>query len=212
NVLPDDDKIIKQLKEIGILNTKGKEHFYGCATFPLFDMDGNPLGMYGRRIDGMTKGADHLYLPGGREGVFNRQAVKHHKDIILTESILDSLTLINFGLKNTIPCYGTNGLTESHIKLFSQNKVEIVYICFDADEAGRTASKIIQQTLEKNHQKPHCVALPEGQDINDFFLLTAHPKQEFEALIAMANPAVKKENRPKVTKTDYGFIMTLDDR
>jgi hypothetical protein len=60
NVLPDDDKIIKQLKEIGILNTKGKEHFYGCATFPLFG------------IDGMTKGADHLYLPGDREGLFNR--------------------------------------------------------------------------------------------------------------------------------------------
>ncbi|MCP3872694.1 MAG: toprim domain-containing protein [Desulfobacteraceae bacterium] len=214
NVLPEDKKIIKQLKEIGILSTKGKEHFYGCVTFPLYDMDGNPLGMYGRKIGSMTKGANHLYLPRGREGIFNRQAVKHHKDIILTESIIDSLTLINWGIKNTIPCYGTNGLTESHIKLLSQNKVETVYICFDADDAGKKAAEKIQKTLESTHSKPYCVGLPKGQDINDFFLLTANPKQEFETLIALADPekTVKKEKTLRVIKMDFGFTVTLDNR
>jgi DNA primase len=72
NVLPDDKKIIKQLKEIGILNNKAHEHFYGCVTFPLYDTNGIPKGIYGRRIDDMAKGADHLYLPGDRQGVFNR--------------------------------------------------------------------------------------------------------------------------------------------
>ncbi|MCP4720999.1 MAG: toprim domain-containing protein [Desulfobacteraceae bacterium] len=216
NVLPEDKKIIKQLKEIGILNTKGREHFYGCATFPLFDIDGNPLGMYGRRIDGMTKGSDHLYLPRGREGLFNRQAVKHHRNIILTESILDSLTLINHGIKNTIPCYGTNGLGESHINLLHLDKVETVYICFDADKAGQAALPSVKERLNNAHITPYSVTLPKGLDVNDFFLLTAHPKQEFETLVALSDPAkaVKniKQNRPKVTKTDYGFIMILDDR
>ncbi len=217
NVLPDDDTITKQLKEIGVLNAKGKEHFYGCATFPLYDIDGNPLGMYGRRIDGMAKGADHLYLPGGREGLFNRQAAKTHKEIILTESVLDSLTLINHGIKNTIPCYGTNGLTASHINLLSQNKVETVYICFDGDKAGQAALPVVKERLGNIGIITHSVTLPYGQDINDFFLLTAerftaNPKENFTALVAMANPAVKKENKPNIRKTDYGFTMTMADR
>ncbi|CAB1064813.1 hypothetical protein D1BOALGB6SA_9610, partial [Olavius sp. associated proteobacterium Delta 1] len=95
------------------------EHFYGYVTFPLYDLDGNPAGIYGRRLDEMVTGnvADHLYLPGARHGLFNRQAAKAHKEIILTESIIDSLTLINAGIKNTIACYGTNGFTEDHHRL-----------------------------------------------------------------------------------------------
>jgi DNA primase len=28
------EAVKRQFKEIGILNTNGKEHFYGCAVFP----------------------------------------------------------------------------------------------------------------------------------------------------------------------------------
>lgn len=212
NVLPDDAKITGQLKEIGILNANGREHFYGCATFPLYDPDGNPAGMYGRRIDGMAKGADHLYLPGSREGLFNRQAAKAHKEIILTESVLDSLTLINFGLKNTIPCYGTNGLNESHIRLLQQNETEAVYICFDGDETGQAAMPVAGERLSSAGITTYPVTLPFGRDINDFFLLTANPKESFTALVAMANPAVKKENPSKIRKTDFGFTMAVAGR
>ncbi len=212
NVLPNDGKITRQLKETGILNAGGKEHFYGCAVFPLFDLDGNPAGMYGRRIDGMAKGAAHLYLPGSRTGLFNRQAAKAHKEIILTESVLDSLALINHGFKNTIPCYGTNGLTPSHITLLQQNRVETVYICFDADEAGRTAVPVVRERLNKAGITTYPIALPFGRDANDFFLLIANPKQGFKALVAMANPSVKKENTPEICKTDFGFTMTVAQR
>ena len=47
NVLPEDGDIISGLKEIGVLNDSGGEFFYGCATFPLFDANGNPAGIYG---------------------------------------------------------------------------------------------------------------------------------------------------------------------
>ncbi|MCP4551340.1 MAG: toprim domain-containing protein, partial [Bacteroidetes bacterium] len=220
NVLPEDKKIIKQLKEIGILNNKAHEHFYGCVIFPLYDTHGIPKGIYGRRIDDMAKGADHLYLPGDRQGIFNRQAVNSHKKIILTESIIDSLTLINAGIKDTIPCYGTNGLTSSHINLLS--KVEDVYICFDADEAGDSALSMVQERLNNASIKTYPISLPEGQDINDFFLLTANAKEKFESLIALVDPDVHKavkiknrdqdHNQNKVIKTDYGFIMNIEDR
>jgi len=76
NALPGEGDIYDQLKQLGVLSDKGHEHFYGYVTFPLYDLDGNPAGLYGRRLDEMVTGSvsDHLYLPGARHGLFNRQA------------------------------------------------------------------------------------------------------------------------------------------
>ena len=199
NTLPGDGDIFEQLKQIGVLTGKGNEHFYGYMTFPLYDHNGNPAGIYGRRIDDLISGnvPDHLYLPGKRHGLFNRQAAKAHKEIILTESIIDSLTLINAGIRNTIPCFGINGLTHNHLTLFKQSGVETVYICLDADEPGTKAVREISKTLQTQGIQTFTVNLPDTQDINDFFLLTANPTDRFKELLNQANPdaypAVKEE-------------------
>ncbi len=193
NVLPSDGETVTQLKELGILNAQGKEHFYGCITFPLYDAAGQPAGIYGRRV--MGSGADHLYLPGPRRGIFNRQAVKINKKntkdakdirtpIILTESVLDSLTLIQNDIFNTIPCYGTNGLTDDHITLFRQHTPEQIYICFDNDDSGNRGRKAVTARLEKQGFGVTPVTLPEQNDINEFFLLTADAKEQFISLLA----------------------------
>ncbi len=216
NVLPNDGDIKKQLKELGILNKRGKEHFYGCVTFPLYDLDGNPSGIYGRRIKDKAGSAPHLYLLGERHGLFNVRAVKVHKEIILTESIIDAVTLINAGIKNVIPCYGVNGLISDHITLLKQYETEIVYICFDADEPGKSAAKTVSEKLKAEGITTYIVSLPDGQDLNDFFLLTANPADDFKELLNQSNPhakkAAKEENKKQVTKTDYGFIMSVDSR
>jgi DNA primase catalytic core len=217
NTLPGEGDIFEQLKQIGVLTEKGNEHFYGYVTFPLYDLNGNPAGIYGRRLDDMVTGnlPDHLYLPGERHGLFNRQAAKSHDEIILTESIIDSLTLINAGIKNTIPCYGTNGLTPDHVRLLKQSGVKTVYICFDADESGRMATESVSARLQAENIRTWPVVLAHGQDINDFFLLTAKAPERFNELLHQANPdacqAVKKE-KEKVVKTDYGFTMTAEGR
>jgi len=227
NALPGEGDIYDQLKQIGVLSEKGHEHFYGYVTFPLYDLDGNPAGIYGRRLDEMVTGSvpDHLYLPGARHGLFNRQAAKAHKEIILAESIIDSLTLINAGIKNTIACYGTNGFTEDHHRLFNRYAVETVSICFDADETGKEASESVSARLQAEGLQTHIINLPEGRDINDFFLLTADACDRFKELSKVpqqaelphahsdADPAVKKENKAlQVTSTDYGFVMAVDGR
>ena len=218
NTLPGEGDIFEQLKRIGVLTGKGNEHFYGYVTFPLYDINGNVNGIYGRRIDDMISGnvPDHLYLPGERHGLFNRQAAKAHKEIILTESVIDSLTLINAGIRNTIPCFGTNGFTENHLSLLKQYGVETVYICLDADEPGTKAAKEISKTLQTRGIQVYTVNLPDTQDINDFFLLTANPTDRFKELLNQANPgaypAVKEENRERVVKTEYGFTMTIKGR
>jgi DNA primase len=113
NILPDDPEVIKTLKNLGILNVKGNETFYNCVVFPIFDKDGGIVNLYGRNID-PESGVSHLYLAGSRTGIINRQAVKRSSTILLTESVIDALTLYDQGFTNVIPCYGVNGLTEDH--------------------------------------------------------------------------------------------------
>ena len=102
SILPEDEEVIKALKKIGILNAEGKETFYKCVVFPLFNMNGAMVNLYGRNIE-EDNGVTHLYLPGPLCGLVNRQATKRSQTIILTESIIDALTLYDQGFKNVIP-------------------------------------------------------------------------------------------------------------
>jgi DNA primase len=160
------------------------------------------------------KGAAHLYLPGARRGLFNRQAANVHDEIILTESIIDSLTLISAGIKNTIPCYGTGGLTEEHPAWLKQCGVDTVHICFDADEPGRKAAENTAPRLASQGFKTHLIDLPEGKDINEFFLLTAEPAVAFKALVHPQAP-LSGQTAPdtvRVMPIEGGFVMHAQTR
>jgi DNA primase catalytic core len=205
NVLPDEGEIRQQLQEIGILSDKGREHFYGCVTFPLYNLAGNPAGIYGRRI--MGQGADHLYLPGPRRGIFNRQAAIRDKEIILTEAVIDAVTLMTAGIGNTIPCYGVNGLTDDHLSLFKQQDIQNIRICFDNDEAGRRGREAVAARLREEGFAIEWLNLPEGQDINSFFhpqgadrgILTANAGEQFAALLA---PVVNQPEQQAIKDLD----------
>jgi DNA primase len=137
--LPEDEETIKALKRIGTLNPKGHEIFYNCVVFPLYDSKGSIVNLYGRHVDqdndppslksyGGT-GVSHLYLPGPRTGLVKPaySAVKRSQTIILTESIIDALTLYDQGFKNVVPVYGVNGLIDDHLSLFDR-RVKEVYL------------------------------------------------------------------------------------
>ena len=217
NVLPAEGEVKSQLKQLGILNERGKEHFYNCATFPLYDADGNPAGIYGRRIDEAAHpgSARHLYLTGERCGLFNRQAARAHKQIILTESVIDSLTLINAGIHNTIPTYGINGFTDDHLQWLKTCGVETVHVCFDADQAGRQAAEKTAVRLESEGFTAHRIDLGQVKDINDFFLLTADAAAAFKKLVGAADPKAARAAKEKTDRyhvTDYGFTAEVCGR
>ena len=108
------EKQKEELKASGILNKKGSEHFAGCITVPLFNEAGRVVSFYGRVIDNKRK-VKHLYSPGMHKGLVNRKAAGvYREEIILTESVLDALSLIQIGCENVIPCYGVNGFTDEH--------------------------------------------------------------------------------------------------
>ncbi|HXE10638.1 MAG TPA: hypothetical protein VN633_00860 [Bryobacteraceae bacterium] len=82
------------MQQLGILRESGHEHFNGSIVIPVFDLAGNVLEMYGRKITAnLREGTPlHLYLPGAHRGVWNEGALVASKEIILCESLIDALT------------------------------------------------------------------------------------------------------------------------
>jgi len=225
NTIPDEGDIREALKELGILNERGHEMFYGSAVFPIFDENKDAVGIYGRRItDGETA---HFYLPGPRRGVFNYQAAKRSKSIILTESIIDALTLYNAGFKDVLPCYGVHGFTRDQLDLITRSQVKEVYICFDKDDAGKEGAEKIAAQLKEKNIEPYIVQLPaiplptaeDKVDINTFFLLTADASAIFEKLFRESNhrasirsDEIVKHEQKAYEKTDSGLVVQYGDR
>jgi DNA primase len=217
DILPDDEEAIATLKKIGILNAKGHETFYHCIVFPLFDNNGGIVNLYGRNIseDSGNHQTTHLYLPGARSGIINRQAVKRSQTIILTESVIDALTLYAQGFKNVIPIYGVNGLLDEHLSLFNR-RIKEAYIIFDADEAGVKGAEALALRLKEKEIVPYIVNLP-VKDVNVFF--KRHTPEELEALLKKANPQaleqsdkISKREQSLYQETEHGFVVGYGDR
>ena len=220
-ILPEDEDIRLSLKKIGILTNTGRELFLNCVVFPLYDSNGAVISLYGRNIEESAE-VHHLYLPGKRTGLVNRQAAIHSDTLILTESIIDALTLYDQGFKNVMPIYGVNGLTEDHLFSFSR-QINEIYLAFDADEAGRKAAETVSMQLKDldpaqrgKEIAPYIVSLP-VKDINIYF--KRHTPEEFEYLLRQANPkaveqsdGIMKRKQTLYRENDHGFTVGYGDR
>ena len=165
-----------RLKELGILRNQkpGHEHFNGSLVIPVFNLDGEVVEMYGRKMTPnlRTGTADHTYLPGPHRGVWNEEALIASKDIILCEALIDALTFWVAGYRNVTASYGVNGFTADHRAAFERHGTERVYIAYDRDEAGdKAAAKLTEQLMEMGIE---CfrVQFPKGQDANEYARMT----------------------------------------
>lgn len=215
DILPDDFKIKESLKDIGILNQNYNETYYNCITIPIFDDNGQAVGLYGRRITDYEP--KHLYLKGEHRGVFNCKAAKVYSSIIITEAIIDALSLYKHGFKNVVSSYGT-GFTDIHINFLRQNKVKEVFLCFDNDPSGEKASQRAAKILSSYGIETKRLHLPEQiKDINQYFNYQPDidfkgTKETFAYLLdkavkigySLANP--KQQSQVKEKENDFSFL------
>jgi DNA primase catalytic core len=166
-----------RLKSLGLLTETGRELFRGSLTFPILDEAGCSTGLYARSIDERSK-LKHLYLPGRHHGVFNRGASKAFGEIILTEGIIDALSLIQVGLENVQACYGAGGFTDEHLEVLKTDRVKTVIVAFDNDSPGRKASEELAARLASEGFSVKRI-FPQAKDWNE------------DLLAGMKAPAVK---------------------
>jgi DNA primase catalytic core len=180
------EKQRQSLTEAGILNDKGFEHFKNCLIFPILDdtgaPDGQTVSFYGRDIDDNSN-FKHRYLKGKHRGVFNRKASKVYDEIVLTESIIDALSLIETGLENVQAIYGTNGFTDEHLEILKADRVKTVILALDNDEAGEKATETLKERLINEGFKVKLLSAYGGKDWNEALVNGTLKKDDLTELI-----------------------------
>jgi hypothetical protein len=106
-------------------------------------------------------------------------------------------------------------LIDDHLALFHR-RIKEVYLCFDADEAGKQGAEAVALRLKEKEIASHIVTLP-IKDVNLFF--KRHTPEEFEALLKQANPRsleqsekVSKRTQSLFQETEHGFLVGFGER
>ena len=185
-----------KLKALGILTEGGRELFTGSLTFPIMDEAGHSVGLYARRIEEKSK-LRHLYLPGRHHGVFNRKASQAFDEIILTECIIDALSLIALGLENVQACYGVHGFTDEHLQILKADRVKTAIVAFDNDEPGRKASEELADRLAAEGFSVKRI-FPDAKDWNE------------DLLAGVEAPAIKANTAQAALIAPVGRTEQLD--
>lgn len=206
SIVPPKSEMEESLRNAGIFDTDGKETFEGCVTFPWFNENGDCLGVWGLSIEG----GEGKYIPGPRVGVWNWQAMKRSRHVLLTSSILDALFLYQAGYKEVVPVWGPQGLTDDHKRAFQRYGVKEAVITFEAGPG-------LVQALGEEEVTARVVAVPGS--IPDFFRKKPDAAKAFEALLTAANPgtpiaseALRKAKESGYERTETGFVVEYGER
>jgi len=189
-----------RLENLGIYRESGHEHFNGSLVIPVLDEAGSVSEVYGRKIlPNLRKGTPlHLYLPGPHKGVWNADAMRDSKEIILCEALIDALTFWCAGYRNVTAAYGVEGFTQDHLEAFAKHGVERVLIAYDRDEAGDRAAEKLAEKLMGCGIACHRIRFPKGLDANAYALKVLPAAKSLGLLVRTAEwmgsgPAPEKQ-------------------
>jgi DNA primase len=209
--LPRNGDVRHGLGTVGVLNSYGREHFKGCLVVPLHHPDDGLVGLYGRRIDPEARNR-HLYLPGPKRGVLNWEALQTAPAVVLTEGILDALSLWTAGVSNvTCIASAADQASPDLEALLSRYTVRQVVLCLDSDGRGREAAAHWHARLESRGVAVRRVELPE-KDANQ--VLTQHGADVLRQTVTEGRPAAAPAKPLAVLQTvadaPDSFVLDLD--
>jgi DNA primase catalytic core len=166
-------EIRARLERLGVYRDSGHEHLNGSLVIPLFDVAGQVVNLYGRKVRGDLRAGTpaHLYLPGSpRRGVFNRVAMTPgtSEELIVCEALIDALTFWCAGLRNVTSAYGVEGVTDELIEAIQAAGLARVLIAFDRDDAGERGAAKLAERLQALGIDCFRVVFPKGMDANEY--------------------------------------------
>jgi 5S rRNA maturation endonuclease (ribonuclease M5) len=123
---------------------------------------------------------EFLREPGCRSVLFNVDALRSHREVLITEGEIDALTLTEHGFENVVGA--TNGAGAFDAEWIKElEKTEKIYLSFDADEAGQKGALSLAKRL--GYHRSWNISLP-CKDVNDY--LIHHTRDDFQQLIRSA--------------------------
>jgi DNA primase len=157
-----------------------------CIVFAMRNKANEIVSLYFRSTLA-DKEQRHFYLKD-RQGLYPHYPPTSTKKLILTESIIDCVTLLQqpeiASKYNLLALYGTNGFTAEHTEAVSQLKElnEIIFL-LNGDEAGNKAVAKYAPMLKADYPnlKITAVEVPQNEDVNS--LLQGHSPEILTHLI-----------------------------
>ncbi len=149
----------------------------------MYDPDGHIVTLYGRCID-EASGKKHVFLPNRPTGLWNSNIIKTCSDIILTESIMDALSVQMAGFSNVISIQSANGLSDLEIMDLKTYGVAKLILLLDGDAPGIKASERLKEKL--SGFVVDIKTLPDSHDPNSF--LIKHGPQQLAEFIQSSSP------------------------
>lgn len=209
---------VNELIDIGLCGKKDNfiyDIFRNRIMFPLYNLDGKPVGFSGRIYNGEK---DSKYVNSKESIIFKKgnllynyhRALTHAREkhqIIVVEGFMDVIRLYTIGIKNVVATMGT-AITKEHANLLMKLSKNIV-LCFDGDKAGEKATISALDALEKIGITPKIIRLEDDLDPDDYII----KKGSDAYLTHLNNPmssVVFKINidKSKTNFNDYNEIST----
>ena len=170
---------VNELIDIGLCGKKDNfvyDIFRNRIMFPLYNLDGKPVGFSGRIYNGE---ADSKYVNSKESIIFKKgnllynyhRALSHAREkhqIIVVEGFMDVIRLYTIGIKNVVATMGT-AITKEHANLLMKLSKNIV-LCFDGDKAGEKATISALDALEKIGIAPKIIRLEDDLDPDDYII------------------------------------------
>ena len=171
------------LQRVGLLNSQGRDTFYGRVVFPCCQ-GGRIVNLYGRSLGDAFA---HRFLPGPKGGLYAWERVRQCPEVILVEGLFDYAVLGQAGFRHLTCSLGT------HLNAYQFRQLcgglRTVYLTFDVDAngSGQQASQRLAHRLRAQGIATRRVLLPQGHDPNSFFVQGGDACQ-FQSLLEAAQP------------------------
>jgi DNA primase len=164
-----------ELLAAGLANRRGNDYFARRLVFPLADARGRVRGFQARKLHDddplqakyvNSPESDHFKKGDLLYGLDTaRQAIAKEDRAVVVEGNTDVLALRQAGFQPVVASMGT-ALTEAQLRELGR-LTKRVYLCFDADAAGRDATLRGMELAVKQGFAVHVVPLAPGTDPAD---------------------------------------------
>ena len=152
------------------------DFFSERILFPISDSMGSVIGFSGRKFLEHTVGGK--YVNTAETPLFkkshvlfglshSRRRIAKERKSIIVEGQIDALSLIDLGFDYTVAAQGT-AFGDGHVQELVHLGVKEVFLCMDADDAGREAALKIGDLFQKVAVSVKVLSLPEGMDPDSF--------------------------------------------
>lgn len=179
--------------QAGLLRSGSKkEFFHERITFPIRNPTGSVIGFSARKFKEETFGGKYINTPETplfkkSRTLFGlnycRERIAKERRAIIVEGQIDCLKMIEAGFNLTVASLGT-AFGQEHVRDLTQLGVNKVFLLFDGDTAGQTASSKVGNLFQKVGVEVNVASLPKGLDPDSF--LAKHTPEKLKEMILKA--------------------------